>query len=232
MNLREECASKISSYYKMHVNRLKVKNFIHRIKDNYIIYSSLSNNKILYFKSSYENGLDANLIFEYCPFLNCFILFINKCEKFNKKVIEGRFYNENYNMLIDPIYDTNNNGDNIINFQNIFKKTDLVEEQHKRIINRYIKIHRPAKRERIDDYEERKKKSYDDDHLSKSHVFKNKKMGDKIGEISRSKSFIKLKMKKNKGILKPSKSFMNLRCVDKKIHFGNARIKKYHNLKK
>jgi hypothetical protein len=25
---------------------------------------------------------------------------------------------------------------------------------------------------------------------------------------------------------------MNLRCVDKKIHFGNARIKKYHNLKK
>ena len=135
-------------------------------------------------------------------------------------------------MFIDPIYETNNNGDNVINFQNIIKKADSVEERHSRIINRYIKIHRPAKRERIDDYEERKKKSYDDDHLSKSHVFKNKKMGDKIGEISRSKSFIKLKMKKNKGILKPSKSFMNLRCVDKKIHFGNARIKKYHNLKK
>ena len=43
---------------------------------------------------------------------------------------------------------------------------------------------------------------------------------------------MKLKPKKTKGILKPSKSYINLRCEEKKIHFGSARIKKYHNTKK
>jgi chemotaxis protein histidine kinase CheA len=235
LKIREHYASKISSYYKMILSRRHTKKIIQRLDNSYVIYSSLKNNNQLYFKYKYQNGSDDNLYFEYCPLLKCFILIINKREKMNKKIVEGCFYNENYNMLIDPLYEQNNIGENIINFPKIFKKADSCEEQKDIIISRYIKIHRPIKRkrERIDDYEERKKKkAFDDDHLSKSPMVKHKKIGDKIGEMSRSKSFIKLKTKKGKGILKPSKSYMNLRCVDKKIHFGNARIKKYHNLKK
>ena len=73
-----------------------------------------------------------------------------------------------------------------------------------------------------------KKKALDDEHLSKSC----KAVGEKVSLLSRSKSFMRLKPKKGKGILKPSKSYINLRCEEKKIHFGNARIKKYHNKKK
>ena len=233
LNFRKECAFKIFSYYKMYLDRKRVKNLLIRKKNNYIIYSSLSNNKLLYFKYRHLKEIEENLNFEYCNFLNCFIFIINKRDKNNIKTIEGRFYNENYNMLLDPMYETNEKGENIINFQEIFKKEDAIEEKNNMIKNRYIRMHKPVKRERIDDYEERKKKkAFDDDHLSKSPMVKHKKIGDKIGEMSRSKSFIKLKTKKGKGILKPSKSYMNLRCVDKKIHFGNARIKKYHNLKK
>ena len=233
LNFRKECAFRIFSYYKMYLDRKRIKNLLNRMKDKYIIYSSLSNNKVLYFKYRHQNEIEENLNFEYCNFLNCYIFLINKRDKNNIKTIEGRFYNENYNMLLDPMYETNEKGENIINLQEIFKKEDAIEEKSNMIKNRYIRMHRPVKRERIDDYEERKKKkAFDDDHLSKSPMVKHKKMGDKIGEMSRSKSFIKLKTKKGKGILKPSKSYMNLRCVDKKIHFGNARIKKYHNLKK
>ena len=235
LKLREYCASKISSYYRMYLSRRHTKKLIQRAEDSYIIYSSLTNHNQLYFKYKYQNGSDDNLYFEYCPLLKCFILFINKREKMNKKIVEGCFYNENYNMLIDPLYEKNNKGENIINFPKIFRKADSAYEEKDIIINRYIKIHRPVqrKRERIDDYEERKRKALDDgDHLSNSQTFKIKKLvNDKIRKLSRSKSFIKIKGSM-KGILKPSKSYINLRCVDKKIHFGNARIKKYHNHKK
>ena len=79
----------------------------------------------------------------------------------------------------------------------------------------------------------KEKKALDDEHLARSHTFKCKKLGDSTTlELSRSKSFMRLKSKKGKGILKPSKSYINLRSEEKKIHFGNARIKKYHNKKK
>ena len=194
---REENAFKITSFYKTFVARIQTKQLLKKAKNHYVIYSSLINNKMLYFKYNMEE----NLHFEYSPLLKSFVLFINKPEKIAKKLIEGYFYNENYNKLIDPIYETNNNGENIINFQKIFKKADLVSEKNERIAERYIKLHKPIKRERIDEYEERKRKAFDDDNLSKSHKFKEKKLNN-IGEMSRSKSFYKLKPKK--GILKPS----------------------------
>ena len=233
LKIREHYASKISSYYKMILSRRHTKKIVQRLVDSYVIYSSLKNNNQLYFKYKYQNGSDDNLYFEYCPLLKCFILIINKREKMNKKIVEGCFYNENYNMLIDPLYEQNNIGENIINFPKIFKKADSCEEQKNIIISRYIKLNRPIKRkrERIDDYEERKRKSHDDDRLANSQTFNTKKIGDRVRKLSRSKSFMKLKGTM-KGILKPSKSFLNLRCEDKRIHFGNARIKKYHNIKK
>ena len=233
LKLREEYASKIASYYKMVLMYRQTKKLLRRMKNNYVIYSSLSNNNQLYFKYKYQNGSDSNLYFEYCPILKCFILFINKSEKMIKTVVEGCFYNENYNVLIDPLYEQNNRGENIINFPKIFKILDSSHEEKDSIINRYIKMHSPVKRrrERIDDYEERKRKVLDDDHLSHSQTFKIGKYGEKIKKISRSKSFMIIKGSM-RSILKPSKSFLNLRCQDKKIQFGSARIKRYHNLKK
>ena len=232
LKIREENALRILSFYKMFQNRIYIKKLLQVSKNKYIIYSSLINNKMLYFKYKNQNNIEEHLYFEYCPVLNCFISFINKSEKMNKTIIEGNFYNENYDKLLDPLYETNKKGENVINLPEIFKKADSINEKYNRIANRYIKIHRPIKRERIDDYEERKKKALDDEHLAKSHTFKCKGVGEKVGLMSRSKSFIKLKPKRGKGILKPSKSYMNLRCEEKKIHFGNARIKKYHNKKK
>ena len=152
---------------------------------------------------------------------------------------EGCFYNENYNALIDPLYEKNSKGENVINFPKIFQKEDLADEAKEIIINRYIKLHRPIRRrrERIDDYEERKRKMIEEEHhssirLSSSQTLKYRRIGDKVKKISRSKSFMKLKGFM-KSILKPSKSYINLKCESKKkIHFGSAKIKRYHNLKK
>ena len=234
LQMREDCASKISSYYKMTKSQNKAKNILRKAKNSYAIYSSLKGNKILYFKYKNETGMEDNLYFEYCPLLNCFILFINKREKESKKIIEGYFYNENYNKLIDPIYEVNQNGENIINISKIFKKADYLKEKDDKILSKYVKIHRTIRRERIDVYEERKRKIHEEDlTLTRSHSFFAKKIITKEErELSRSKSFMKLKTKKSKGILKPSKSYINLRSEEKKIRFGNARIKKYHNSKK
>ena len=115
-----------------------------------------------------------------------------------------------------------------------FKLSLLFKRKNNKILYKYIKINRAIRRERIDDYEERKRKVQEDDiSLERSHSFFAKKVVTREErELSRSKSFMKLKTRKSKGILKPSKSYMNLRCEEKKIHFGNARIKKYHNSKK
>ena len=233
LKIREQYASKISSYYRMYQKRKDIKNLIQKTEDHYVIYSSLNNNNQLYFKYKYQNGSDNNLYFEFCPLLKCFILFVNKREKKNNKILEGCFYNENYNIMLDPLYEQNQKGENIINFQKIFEKIDSLDEKKDIIINRYMKLHRSLRRrERIDDYEERKRKALDDDNpLSNSQTFKIRKFDDKVKKISRSKSFMKLKGSM-KSILKPSKSYINLRCEDKKIHFGVAKIKKYHNLKK
>ena len=239
LNLREEYASKISSYYRMLLSRRQTKKLLQKTADHYIIYSSLINNNQLYFKYKYQNGSDDNLYFEFCPILKCFILFIDKREKMNKKILEGCFYNENYNALIDPLYEKNSKGENVINFPKIFQKEDLADEAKEIIINRYIKLHRPIRRrrERIDDYEERKRKMLEEEHhssirLSSSQTLKYRRIGDKVKKISRSKSFMKLKGFM-KSILKPSKSYINLKCESKKkIHFGSAKIKRYHNLKK
>ena len=228
---RKECALKISLACKRFLSLLETKKLLQKYKNNYFIYSSLINNKILYFKYINQNGLEDNLYFEYSPLLRSFILFIKKREQTNKRVIEGNFYNENYCKLTDSLYEINQKGQNVINFQKIFKKADSTKEIFDKISNRYIKLHRPAKRERIDDYEQRKRKAADD-NLIRSNSINCKKLGGKVSEMSRSKSFMKLKPKKAKGILKPSKSYINLRCEEKKIHFGNARIKKYHNTKK
>ena len=84
------------------------------------------------------------------------------------------------------------------------------------------------KRENLIDYEERKRKALDDDM-----ILNNKQSGIQLNKMSRSKSFMRLKgLPKNKGILKPSKSYINLRCDDRKIQFGQAKIKKYQNKKK
>ena len=231
LQIREKFALKINSYCKMHLNRIKIKKLIQAAKTHYIIYSSLVDNKTLYFKYKKENGEINKLYFEYSPIINSFILFINRNEKSSYKIIEGNFYNENNNKLIDSYYETNKKGENIINFTKIFKNADSAKEKNDRIKNRYIRLHKPVKRERIDDYEERKKKAHDNHILKRSNSLRSTKLGQKTDELPRSKSFMKLKSKKSKGILKPSKSFLNLRCEEKKIHFGNARIKKYHNTK-
>ena len=228
LQLREKSALKLNSYCQKFLNRKKVKKLIQTAKAHYIIYSTLINNKILYFN---ENGTENKLYFEYSPFIKSFILLIDRKEKSNYKIIEGNFYNEKNKKLIEPFYETNKKGENIINFTKIFKNADSTKEKNDRIMNRYIKLHKPVKRERIDDYEERKKKAHDNHIFKRSNSLRSTKLGQKNDELPRSKSFMKLKSKKAKGILKPSKSFLNLRSEEKKIHFGNARIKKYHNTK-
>lgn len=227
--VRDSCVSKIIAHYKGYLIRKLSKKILEKKEDNYIIYSTLSNNKMLYLKISFISGIEDNIYFEYCKLLNCFIYYLNRRENnISKTKVEGYFYNEKYKKLTDDMYEKNKKGENIINFPKIIKKNDKNIEKYDKIINEYMKEHRYAKRKRenILDYEERKRKALDDEMLLRHKKF------EKLNKTGRSKSFMRLKgVMKNKGILKPSKSFINLRTDDKRIQFGMAKIKKYHLLK-
>ena len=233
LNIRNQKAEKINFYLKNFVVRLRVKKLLQKADNSYIIYSSINveNNDILYFKYKHKNGKEENFYFEYSPQLKCFIFFINKNNNKYLKIIEGNFYGSNNNKLIDKSFDINTKGENIINLPNIFKKADMINDKNDRIINRYIKLHKPSKRIMIDDYELIKKQSKDDYNLIKNSNSKSQKLG-KIGKITRSSSYLRIKGEcKTKSILKPSRSYMNLKSCDKKIQFGKAKIKKYKNIK-
>jgi hypothetical protein len=229
---RDLCASKIIAHYKGFAIRKLAKPIMNKKEDNYVIYSTLSNNKMLYFKISFMMGVENNVHFIYCKLLNCFIYYLSKKENnLSQSVLEGYFYNEKYKKLTDDMYEKNNDGENVLNFPKILKKHDQNIDRIDKIINEYMKEHRYTKRRRenILDYEERKKKAMDDDMLIRHKKF------EKLSKTGRSKSFMRLKGLKGpltKGILKPSKSYINLRSDDKKIQFGMAKIKKYHLLKK
>ena len=233
LNLRDKCSSKIIAHFKGYLIRKISKPIIQKKEDNYIIYSTLSDNKMLYFKSRFMGGLEDNIYFEYCKLLHCFVHFINRKERnLSKKKIEGFFYNEKYKKLTDSMYEKNQKGENIINIPQILKKNNDNIDNYDKIINDYMKSLRPVvrRRENLLEYEERKKKALDDDMLTRHKIF------EKANKMSRSKSFMRLKgvkgVSKGKGILKPSKSYINLRSEEKKIQFGKARIKGYHLTKK
>lgn len=232
LKYRAMCASKIIAYYKGFEVRKISKPIIEKKKDNYIIYSSLANNKLLYFKITFIVGVESNIHFDFCKILNCFIFFVNKKQKILcQSKLEGFFYNENFKKLTDDMYDKNEVGENILNFQKIIKKNKTNMEKYDKIIKEFLKKCRKNKETvmKIDEYEEikKKRKALDDDELDNN--IKRDKM-DKINKMKRIKSCMKLKKEINRGILKPSKSYINLRTDDKKnkkIQFGIAKIKKY-----
>jgi hypothetical protein len=230
LNFRDKCCSKIIAHFKGYLIRKISKPILQKKEDNYLIYSTLSDNKMLYFKSKFLGGLGDNIYFEYCKLLNCFVHLISRKERnLSKKKVEGFFYNEKYKKLTDSMYEKNQKGENIIDIPQILKKNNENIDKYDKVINEYIKSHRPVvrKRENLLEYEERKKKALDDDTIMRHKNF------EKVNKMSRSKSFMRLKgVSKSKGILKPSKSYINLRSEEKKIQFGKARIKGYHLAKK
>ena len=236
MEERKRCLSKIISFMKMISIRKEIKILLQRLDDNYIAYSSLTGHKLLYFKIKYENNLEENLYFEYCKPLKAFILFVNKKEKnLSKKILEGSFYNENYRALVDPLYEQNSRGENIINFLQIFQKEEELEDKYDKIINDWVKKNRISKRKGLyalgESTENLNNPFIDDTDLAKSQRMDVKAL---LGndKIPRSKSVMKLKgMKKGKGILKPSKSYIKLKKEEKRVLFGEPQYKKYDNRK-
>ena len=229
LDLRKQKAQKISSKIKAFLIRKEAKKLLMKAENNYIIYSSLNidKNDRLYFRYMHKSGKAENFYFEYSPLLKCFIYFLNKNNDKYLKIVEGNFYNSKANILIDKSFEVNCKGKNIINIQSIIKNADIINERNDRIISRYLRLHRPVKRTTVDEYEESKKKSKDDSILKN----KSQKLV-KLRNTSRCKSFIKIKGEcKTKSILKPSRSYVNLRCGDKKIQFGKAKIRKYKNSK-
>ena len=218
LKIREEKAQKITSTIKTYFIRKEAKKLLQKADNNYIIYSSIDigKNDNLYFKYIHKSGKEENFYFEYSPLLNCFIYLIDKNNDKYLKIIEGNFYNSKLQKLIDKSYEINNKGENVINLPKIFKKANIISERNDRIINRYIKLHRPVKRITIDEYEENKRKSKDDYNL-KNKNSKSQKLT-KLKETTRSISFMKIKEeRKTKSILKPSRSYINLKCDEKKI---------------
>ena len=232
MEIRKQKAEKISSLVKAYLIRREAKKLLQKTENNYIIYSLINIDKkdILYFKYIHKSGKEEKFYFEYSPILKCFIYFINKNSDKYFTIIQGNFYNSKTKKLIDKQYEINNKGENVINLPKIFTKTETINERHDRIINRYIKLHRHIKRTTVDEFEENKKKTKDDYHL-KINNSKSQKLT-KLGDTSRSKSYMKIKGEpKRKSILKPSRSYVNLKCGEKKIQFGKAKIRKYKNTK-
>ena len=232
IEIRKQKAQKISSKIKAYLIRKEAKKLMEKADNNYIIYSSINidKNDTLYFKYIHKSGKGEKFYFEYSPLLKCFIYFINKNNDKYFKTIQGNFYNSKSEKLIDKQYEINNKGENVINLSKIFKKAETINERHDRIINRYIKLHRPVKRITVDEFEENKKKSKDDS-LLKNNNSKSQKLKI-LRNTCRSKSFLRIKGEpKRKSILKPSRSYINLKSDEKKIQFGKAKIKKYKNKK-
>ena len=67
---RDLCTSKIIAHYKGYKIRKLAKPILLKKEDNYVIYSSLFNNKILYFKISFIMGVENNIYFINCKLLN------------------------------------------------------------------------------------------------------------------------------------------------------------------
>ena len=231
INWRNKNISKIIAHIKGYIIRKNIKKILERKEDNYIIYSSLSNNRMIYFKIKYDNNFEDNIYFEYCKLLNCFIFYLPFKEKnLSKKKVSGFFYNERYNKLTDDLYEINEKGENVINFPKIIKKNDINIDKYDKIINEYMKNIRYKKRKiyDIDEYEENKKKAMDDDMLPNK-----KKVLENLDKLSRSKSYMRLKgLKKSKSILKPSKSYISLKSEERKIQFGKAKVLGYRLNKK
>ena len=231
INLRNLYVSKITAYLKGYIIRKNIKKILEKKEDNYIIYSTLSDNRMIYFKVKYDNNFEDNIYFEYCKVLNCFIFYLSQKEKnLSKKKISGFFYNERYNKLTDDLYEKNEKGENVINFPKIIKRDNQNIDKYDKIINEFMKNNRYKKRKiyNLDEYEENKRKAVDDDMIQKK-----KNPLAQLEKISRSKSYMRLKgVKKARSILKPSKSYINLKSEERKIQFGKANIKEYHLNKK
>lgn len=224
--MRALYVSKIIGHIKGYIIRKNIKKILVKKEDNYIIYSTLSNNRMLYFKIKYDNNFEDNIYFEYCKVLNCFIFYLsNKERNLSTKKISGFFYNERYHKLTDELYNKNEKGENVIDFPKIIKKNNKNTDKYDKIIDEFMKNNRYKKKKfyEVEEYEENKRKALDDD------IITNKKNNIcKLDKLSRSKSYMKLKgFKKNKSILKPSKSYINLKSEERKIQFGKTKIVGY-----
>ena len=228
INLRNNSALKIMAYMKGYIVRKNIKKILEKKEESYIIYSTLADNRMLYFKIKYDDNLEENLYFEYCKVLNCFISFLSYKEKnLSKKIISGFFYNEKYNKLTDDFYKKNEKGENVINFPKIIEKNNKNIDKYDKIINEFMKKNRYKGKKvyNIEEYEENKRKALDDDL-----IFSNKSSSIKLDKISRSKSYMRLKGFKfnTKSILKPTKSYMSLKSQKRKIQFGESEVLGYH----
>mgnify|MGYP002627212287 FL=1 len=227
MKWRNENVSKIIANIKGYIIRKNIKRILEKKEDNYIIYSTLADNKMIYFKIKYDNNFEDNIYFEYCKVLNCFVFYLsNKERNLSKKKISGFFYNERYKKLVDNLYEKNEKGENVINFPKIIEKNNKNIDKYDKIINEYMKNNRYKNRRfyDVEEYEENKRKAKDDDIIMGK---KNNSM--RLDKLSRSKSYMRLKgVKKNRSILKPSKSYMNLKSEERKIQFGKAKVLEYH----
>ena len=227
INLRNNSASKIIAYMKGFIIRKNIKKILEKKEECYIIYSTLADNRMLYFKIKYDDNLEDNLYFEYCKVLNCFISFLSYKEKnLSKKIISGFFYNEKYNKLTDDFYKQNEKGENVINFPEIIEKNNKNIDKYDKIINEFMKKNRYKKKIAfgIEEYEENKRKALDDDL-----ILSNKSSSVKLDKMSRSKSYMRLKGLKfnTKSILKPTKSYISLKSEKRKIQFGEPEILGY-----
>ena len=228
INLRNENISKIIANYRGYYIRKNLARILEKKEDNYIIYSTLCNNKMIYFKIKYDDNFEDNLYFEYNKVLKCFLFYLSHKERsLSRKKISGFFYNERYHKLTDDLYLKNEKGENVINFPEIIEKNENNIDKYDKIINEFMKDNRYKKKKMIytiDEYEDSKRKAMDDDII----FDKKKNNSEKLDKLSRSKSYMRLKgMKKNKSILKPSKSYIALKSGDKKIQFGKAKVLGY-----
>lgn len=201
---RAKAIEKIKDALKLLAYKIKVRKLLDKLKDTYIIYSSIQNETELYFveNNSNSNNNENRIQFTYYPSINCFALFIDKDEIIRPLI--GNFYNENNNLLFDDLYPINNsrNGKvNIIDISSLIKKRKILMKQYDLSITKTL--------------------TTQDKNLIKETTEIKKK--EKI--MLKSKSCLRLR----KSILKPTKSYCNLKKFNKRVMFGEAQYKYYEN---
>lgn len=225
---RTELAKRVQLYY----NKQKIHQLLKMQEDNYIIYSSITNCDMLYFKIKNHNFLgNKYCYFQYCRPLKCFIYLLNKRK--GNKPMEGNFYNGKTNeKLLDRMYEITSEGNNIINLPLLLKKSDVNDEKYDAAINDYLKKFKPLLKKSDNARETITKRFLDDNDLNKGKT-KKKKGVEISSNLHRCKTALKLNAVKKcgKSILKPSKSYIKLRNDDKKIQFGETHLQKYKKKK-
>jgi hypothetical protein len=136
---REKSGLKLVSLYRTLKTRYKIKKFLRKQKEYYTLPSSFDKDD-LKLKLFFDNGDIKEYKVEFNKILDKYVCFVPRNDIFNLNV-KANFVNNQGNIIVDPEYASNYEGNtffNIINFRKIIREEATAELERKKIAQRYL----------------------------------------------------------------------------------------------